>query len=169
MEERQTKWTPMKALGSASKYVDSLMVPTLEVNLDEREHLEFSDLMNATNKELEEFLVVYGGYKAYLESQMADAQAKKNALNAAFDEGYATAVSRVADEREETGNKKFTREEIRGVVMDKYESLRELRREIIEQEATYVKMSGVLSAYTSAYHTVSRIVALRISPGVAYG
>ena len=51
-----------------------------------QQYLEFADLMNATNKELEEFLVVYGGYKAYLESQIADAQAKKNALNAALDE-----------------------------------------------------------------------------------
>ena len=42
----------MKALGSASRYVDSLMVPTLGVNLEDREHLEFSDLMNSTNKEL---------------------------------------------------------------------------------------------------------------------
>jgi len=162
MQKRDSNWTPMKALGSASKYVDSLMVPTLEVNLDEREHLEFSDLMNATNKELEEFLVVYGGYKAYLESQMADAQAKKNALNAAFDEGYATAVSRVADEREETGKKKFTREEIRGVVMDKYESLRELRREIIEQEAIETRVAGLLNTYTTAYNTVSRVVTIRM-------
>ena len=91
MQRRETNWTPIKALGTASRHVESLMIPELNVNLDEREHLEFSDLMNSSNKELSEFLVVYGGYKAYLESQVADAQAKKNALNAAFDEGFATA------------------------------------------------------------------------------
>ena len=58
MQRRDSSWSPIKALGSASKYVDSLLVPTLDVNLDDREHLEFSDLMNATNKELEELLVV---------------------------------------------------------------------------------------------------------------
>ena len=164
MQERTTNWPPMKALGTASKYIDSLMVPALDVNLDDREHLEFSDLMNATNKDLSEFLVVYGGYKAFLESQIADAQAKKNALNAAFDEGYATAVFRIADERETAGQKKLTRDEIRGAVMDKYEQLRELKREIIEQEAIDTRIGGLLNTYTTAYNTVSRVVTLRMEP-----
>ena len=162
MQKRDSNWSPMKALGSASRYVDSLMVPTLGVNLEDREHLEFSDLMNSTNKELEEFLVVYGGYKAYLESQISDAQAKKNALIAAFEEGYATAVSRVADEREEAGKKKLTREEVRGAVMDKYDSLKELKREIIEQEAVETRITGLLNTYTTAYNTVSRVVTIRM-------
>ena len=79
MQKRPTDWSPIKALGTASQYVDSLMVPGLSVNLEDREHLEFSDLMNASNRDLSEFLVAYGGYKAFLESQIADAQAKKNA------------------------------------------------------------------------------------------
>ena len=162
MQRRDSSWSPMKALGSASRYVDSLMVPTLGVNLEDREHLEFSDLMNSTNKELEEFLVVYGGYKAYLESQISDAQAKKNALIAAFEEGYATADSRVADEREEAGKKKLTREEVRGAVMDKYDSLKELKREIIEQEAVETRITGLLNTYTTAYNTVSRVVTIRM-------
>ena len=162
MQRRDSSWSPMKALGSASRYVDSLMVPTLGVNLEDREHLEFSDLMNSTNKEIEEILVVYGGYKAYLESQISDAQAKKNALIAAFEEGYATAVSRVADEREEAGKKKLTREEVRGAVMDKYDSLKELKREIIEQEAVETRITGLLNTYTTAYNTVSRVVTIRM-------
>ena len=164
MQERSTNWTPIKALGTASKYIDSLMVPTLDVSLEDREHLEFSDLMNATNKDLSEFLVVYGGYKAFLESQIADAQAKKNALNAAFDEGYATAVFRIADERETAGQKKLTRDEIRGAVMDRYEQLRELKREIIEQEVIDTRIGGLLNTYTTAYNTVSRVVTLRMEP-----
>lgn len=162
MQRRETNWTPMKALGTASKYVESLMVPELRVSLEEREHLEFSDLMNATNIELSEFLVVYGGYKAFLESQVADAQAKKNALNAAFDEGFATAVYRIAHEREEEGKKKLTRDEIRGAVMDTYESLKELKRDIIEQEAVETRIIGVMNTYTTAYNTVSRVVTLRL-------
>ena len=75
----------------------------------------------------------------------------------------------MAEDRESEGRKKLTRDEVRGAALTNYPQLRELSREIIEQEATYVKMSGILSAYTSAYHTVSRIVALRISPGVTYG
>lgn len=162
MQKRPTDWSPIKALGTASQYVDSLMVPGLSVNLEDREHLEFSDLMNASNRDLSEFLVAYGGYKAFLESQIADAQAKKNALTAAFDEGYATAVFRIADERETAGQKKLTRDEIRGAVMDKYEQLKELKREIIEQEAIETRINGLLNTYTTAYNTVSRVVTLRM-------
>ena len=43
MQKRDSNWSPMKALGSASKYVDSLMVPTVGVNLEDGEHLAFSD------------------------------------------------------------------------------------------------------------------------------
>ena len=162
MQKRPTDWSPIKALGTASQYVDSLMVLGLSVNLEDREHLEFSDLMNASNRDLSEFLVAYGGYKAFLESQIADAQAKKNALTAAFDEGFATAVFRIADERETAGQKKLTRDEIRGAVMDKYEQLKELKREIIEQEAIETRINGLLNTYTTAYNTVSRVVTLRM-------
>ena len=162
MQKRPTDWSPIKALGTASQYVDSLMVPGLSVNLEDREHLEFSDLMNASNRDLSEFLVAYGGYKAFLESQIADAQAKKNALTAAFDEGFATAVFRIADERETAAQKKLTRDEIRGAVMDKYEQLKELKREIIEQEAIETRINGLLNTYTTAYNTVSRVVTLRM-------
>ena len=162
MQKRPTDWSPIKALGTASQYVDSLMVPGVSVNLEDREHLEFSDLMNASNRDLSEFLVAYGGYKAFLESQIADAQAKKNALTAAFDEGFATAVFRIADERETAGQKKLTRDEIRGAVMDKYEQLKELKREIIEQEAIETRINGLLNTYTTAYNTVSRVVTLRM-------
>ena len=163
------KWTPMKALGKVNKSIEELMVPAFQADLSEHPTLEFSNLMNADPRKLEEFLVLYGGYKAYLESSVADIEAAKNALKAAFDEGYATAGYKMAEDREAEGKKKLTRDEVRGAALANYPQLRELSREIIEQEATYVKMSGVLSAYTSAYHTVSRIVALRISPGVSYG
>ena len=162
MQKRPTDWSPIKALGTASQYVDSLMVPGLSVNLEDREHLEFSDLMNASNRDLSEFLVAYGGYKAFLESQIADAQAKKNALTAAFDEGYATALSRIAEEREVEGKKKLTRDEIRGVALDNYSQLKELRQEIIEQEALEIQVDGLLNTYTTAYNTVSRVVTLRM-------
>ena len=62
------KWTPMKALGKANRAIDELMVPPFKTDLSEQPNLEFSNLMNADAKTLEEFLTLYGGYKAYLES-----------------------------------------------------------------------------------------------------
>ena len=120
---RETKWSPIKALGRAQREIEDMGVPKLNVDLEEREHLDFSDLMNSSNRELEEFLIVYGGYKAYLETRVADVKAKRSALSAAFDEGYATALSRIAEERELEGKKKLTRDEIRGVALDNYSQL----------------------------------------------
>jgi hypothetical protein len=73
------------------------------------------------------------------------------------------------EDREFEGKKKLTRDEVRGAALSQYNQLRELSREIIEQEAEYTKINGLLSAYTSAYHTVSRIVALRTSPTLSHG
>jgi len=163
------KWSPMKALGRADRVLEDLMVPAFRTDLSENPHLEFANLMNADSRALEEFLVLYGGYKAYLEARVADVEACKNALKAAFDEGYATAGYKMMEDREFEGKKKLTRDEVRGAALSQYNQLRELSREIIEQEAEHTKMNGLLSAYTSAYHTVSRIVALRTSPVLSHG
>jgi len=85
------KWSPMKALGRADRILEDLIVPAFRTDLSEQHNLEFANLMNADSRTLEEFLVLYGGYKAYLEARVADVEASKNALKAAFDEGYATA------------------------------------------------------------------------------
>ena len=161
MEERKTKWTPIKALGRAQKYVDDLMIPSIGKETTKEYSLEYSNLMNEDNRKLEEFLTAYGGYKAYLENQLSDISATKNALEAAFDEGYATAIYKLAEERDEEGKKKLTREEVRGAAMSKYEQLRALKREIIEQEAVCTRVSGLLNAYKATYDAVSRIVTLR--------
>ena len=154
-------WTPMKALGRANRAIEELMVPTFKADLSEDPHLEFSNLMNADSRALEQFLILYGGYKAYLESSVADVEAARDALKAAFDNGYQTAGHKIAEDREEEGRKKLTRDEVKGAILKAYPSLRELNRVLIEQEAVYTKMAGLLSAYTSAYNTVSRIVTLR--------
>ena len=162
LETRDTRWSPIKALGKVKNQVADMGVPDLKIDLEEREHLDFSDLMNSSNRELEEFLIVYGGYKAYLETRISDVKAKKSALSAAFDEGYATALSRIVDEREVEGKKKLTREEIRGEALDNYPQLKELRQEIIEQESLEIQVEGLLNTYTTAYNTVSRVVTLRM-------
>jgi len=106
------------------------------------------------------FLVLYGGYRAYLESQVADCDAKRSALEAAFAEGLATAMYKLNLERTST-NRKPTKDEVRGEALDKYSQLRELRREVIEQDSLYKKLSGLLNTYKAAYDAVSRVVTLR--------
>ena len=161
MQSKETKWTPMKALGRATRIVNELGIPTIKMTIEESEELEFSDLMNADNTKLEHFLMFYGGYKAYLESQVADCDAKRSALEAAFDEGLATAMFKLNRERESIGKKKATKDEVRCEALDTYDQLRELRREVIEQETIYKKLGGLLNTYKAAYDSVSRVVALR--------
>ena len=161
MQERETKWTPMKALGRAQKELDALGLPIFKADLSERDDLNFSKLMGYDNKDLENFLTMYGGYKAYLETKVSDIEATVGALEAAFNEGYNTALFKVAQEYDQQAKKKPTREELRGEILTRFESFRELRRDLIEQQALLKKMSGLLNTYTTAYNTVSRVVALR--------
>ena len=158
----QTSWSPTTAISKAHKEIADLGIPVFVTPTEAPawEHLEFADLMNADNRQLEAFLVMYGGYKAYLESQVADCEAKCGALTAAFDEGFVTALHRLNEERP-SGVRKPTKDEIRGEIMDRYDQLRELRREVIEQEALRKNMIGLLNTYKAAYDAVSRVVALR--------
>ena len=161
MEKRDTRWSPFKAISDADQFVEELAVPPLGKEVTKEYGLEFTNLMNVDNKQLEEFLTMFGGYRAYLEHQLADVTAKKSAMEAAFEEGYATAIYRLAEERELEGKKKLTREEVRGAALTRYDNLRELRREVIEQEAVHTKVAGLLNAYKAAYDAVSRVVTLR--------
>ena len=95
-----------RVLSKADNYVADLLVPRFKVDLDVEPSLEFANLMDADRKALEEFLSVYGGYKAYLEAQVADEEAKKTTLESYFDEGFAKAGYRVNYDREEAGKKK---------------------------------------------------------------
>ncbi len=165
MEKREGKWSPFKAISQADKFIEDLMVPSIGKELASDQNLDFPNLMNADNKKLEQFLTMYGGIKMYLETQLADIEATKNALDAAFNESYSTAIYRIVEEREEEGKKKFTRDELRGAVLDKYESLKELRRDIIEQEVIHRKVSGLKEAYAQGFQTVSRVVSLRTFGG----
>ena len=49
MQERDTKWTPMKALGKSQKEVADWGIPPFEPDLSEKTDLEFSNLMNYDN------------------------------------------------------------------------------------------------------------------------
>ena len=147
--------------GQGAKRNRGFGLTQLQCGFNRRGDLEFSKLTNYDNKELEDFLTMYGGYKGYLETKVSDIEATVGALDAAFNEGYNTALFKVAHEYDEQGKKKPTREELRGEIISKFDSLRELKQDLIGQTALLKKMSGLLNTYTTAYNTVSRVVALR--------
>jgi hypothetical protein len=163
--ETNDKWTPIKALGRARNSISELMIPELAIDKSERPDLIFSDVYNVGNPKLEEYLVMYSGYKAYLETEISRRESERNALEAAFEEGYSKAMYTLYQEREIEGKKKPVKDEIRGEIFSKYPGLENRRKEIIEKEIAVRELSGLLNTYTTAYNTISRIVALRTYGG----
>lgn len=161
MQERETKWTPMKALGRVNRKVESLGIPIFDPKLPDTEELVFSELANATDKELEKYLTIYGGYNAFLQTKIADIESIVGALDASFSEGYSKAAYTVCKEHEEKGNKRPTNDLIRGQVLASFDALAQLKKDIIEQTAELKRLRGLLETYKEAYGTVSRIVTLR--------
>jgi|TARA_R100000234_G_scaffold75208_1_gene46532 hypothetical protein len=159
------KWTPIKALGRARKSIGELAINELVIDKSDKPELMFSQVYNANNEKLEEFLVMYSGYKAYLETEIAKRESERNALEAAFEEGYSKAMYTLYQERENEGKKKPVKDEIRGEIFSKYPGLENRRKEIIEKEIAVKELSGLLNTYTTAYNTISRIVALRTYGG----
>ncbi len=163
--EKREGWTPYRALTNVDNFIENLMVPSIGKEVAVDQNLDFPNLMNADNKKLEQFLTMYGGIKMYLETQVADVLAKKNALEAALNEGISIAKAKICDQREEEGKKKYTQDEIRGVVLNEYPALKELREDIIELEAIHARLNGMKDAYAQGFQTVSRIVSLRTFGG----
>ena len=59
------------------------------------------------------------------------------------------------------GRKKATKDELKGEIMEKYDALVQLRRDIIEQSAELKRLKGLLETYKEAYGTVSRVITIR--------
>ena len=154
-------WTITKSLEKAKQAVDALNIPSFSMDLPEKDHLEFSNLMNVENSQLETFLTMYGGYKAYLETELADQDALMWALEASFVEDYSIAHYKVAKVYEELSIRKPTKEELRGEVLTKFPAILAAKQEIIDAQVKLKKISGLLNSNTTAYNTVSRVVALR--------
>ena len=81
LETRETKWSPLKALAAVDVSIEELGIPKFNFALESAPILEFSNLMNYDNRQLEEFLTMFGGYKAYLETKVADIDAQQNGLS----------------------------------------------------------------------------------------
>lgn len=157
----ESRWTPFQAIDKADAYIKNLPMQAIKIDVETNTNVRFQDMMNTSNRELESYLSLFGGYRAYLEAELSELAAKKTALEAAFDEGFASASFSINDAREKQGHKKLTKEEVRGAVFNEYEGLKVLRRDVIEFEATYTRVLGLLNTYKAAYDTVSRVITLR--------
>ena len=148
-----------KSISNVDNFISSLNLPRINIDLKEREDLDFSRLTHYDNKEVEDFLAIYGGYKAYLEIKTTQIESKVSILKASFEDLYSIQAHKVVSMHK--SGRKPTKEEIRGQIMSENDELSDLSNEIIELEAILKREMGLLKAYDTFYSTVSMIVTLR--------
>ena len=160
MEDYSQKWVPMKAVENAQKAIDVLGFPVLK-ELEAPEDLSWTEVANSDNKKLEEYLVLYGGSTAYMETVVSEVEAIIGALEAAYNEGYSRAAYKLITEYSEAGKKKPTKDEVQNEIVSRVHELREQKHEIVGYQVDLKRKASLLRAYSKLYDTVSRMVGLR--------
>ncbi len=150
-----------KIMKNVDNFVNELKVPVLNIDLSERQDLDLANLSKATNEQLEEYLDVFGGYKSFLEGQLGIYESKRGILDEAFDEGLFKMYYVLTEKYRIEGNKIPTKETLRGEAISENFSLKEIREKLMEMEAICKRLQGLKDSYSSAFNTISRIVALR--------
>ena len=154
----EKRWSHKRALELADTVMKQTGIPKVNMNSDADADLNFIDVIHVSNKKLEEFLVIYGGFKGQLEQRVADIETKRAAIEAQFSENYNIAFADLLASYE---GRKPTKDECRGIIMKSNEGLAQLQRDLIDITAVKNKLDAQLRLYTQCWATVSRIVALR--------
>ncbi|MBI2020125.1 hypothetical protein HYS94_01775 [Candidatus Daviesbacteria bacterium] len=153
-------WTVEKAMNTADLYVKDLNVPSIDIKIKEKPPVDLSQLHNSTNDQLAEYLAFFGGYRAYLETQLSYVEAKKGILESSFEEGLSKMFYTLGDKYKDS--KKPLKEAMHGESMQMNPSLKKIKQTLIETEAIYNRIRGLRDSYKVAWDTVSRVIALRL-------
>ena len=133
------------------KHID---IPTIDELEDE---YDIFGLSKATNDQLKEYLEMYGGYKSYLESRMAQVESMLGMYRSQLDVAMNHKVSELSKEYKT----RPTKELIQGRAMSESQEIQDFNRDVTLLNAIFVRVRGMKESYTTAYNTVSRVVALR--------
>ena len=134
-----------------NRYVDIPRIDELE------NEMPMQQLHRATNQDLREYLEVYGSYKATLETKIAIIESNLSIIKNLFDTKLDIKIGELSKNRE----KRPTRDFIRGQAMHEDEYLQNLSEELGMLNAIFIRVRGMRESYTTAYNTVSRMIALR--------
>ncbi len=166
MIESQQNETHLGAvLRRVDSYFEQLELPQLEADLEAPKLTAISDLEDCTNKDLENYLLLFGGFRSYLDTKLASVESRKTILEASFEEGLNRMLYILEEKYGDEGRRRPNKESLRGEAIASNSSLKRTRQELIEEEGMYVRLSGIRNAYKSMYDAVSRVVALRVSSG----
>lgn len=155
------KFLPEDILQKVDIYIQEMNVPEIVMHNDRKPDIQFGDLNICTDKQLVEYLSIYGGYKAYLEAQLAYVESKRGVLTSGFEEGLAKMMWSLERGYEKEGKKKPNKESLHGEAVATNPTLRKIRQDLIETEALWTRVLGMRNSYRAAYEAVSRVVALR--------
>ena len=154
----EKKWSYKRALELAEDMLKETGIPNVKIDTDADLELNFMDVILVSNKKLEQYLTIYGGFKGQLEQRVADMETRRVAIEAQFTENYNIAF---ADLLASYQGRKPTKDECRGIIMKSNEGLAQLQRDLIDVTTIKNKLDSQLRLYTQCWATVSRIVALR--------
>ena len=137
------------------KYIDQYVdIPTVD-ELDEE--MPMTDLHRATNDHLREYLEVYGSYKASLETKLAIIESNLGILRNLYD----SKLERKMDILSRGSEKRVTKDFARGRAINEEIELQNLSEETILLNAIFIRVRGIKESYSTAYNTVSRMIALK--------
>ena len=137
--------------------IENINVPEINVGIDKDDILSLEELSKTPNADLEHYLEVYGGYKSYLETQLAIVESKKGIIKSNFEELLAKELYQLSTQY----TKRPTKEFLRGEALTKNKDLNDLRNELTKIESLYYRVAGLKDSYATAFFTVSRIITLR--------
>lgn len=152
---------------TSERFIKDLNIPDIDTSsLIEKKKLSLSNLAASTNKQLEEYISVFGGYLVYVKLQLADLAARKGAIRSIYDEALSRKMSKLEQAYE--AKRKPTKEALHGEAMESSDDLKQLQRQMIELETAAIRLEGIKDAYDTGYFAISRVVALR-TKGVISG
>ena len=165
LESQQNETHLGAVLRRVDSYFEQLELPQLEADLEAPKIIAISDLEDCTNKDLENYLLLFGGFRSYLDTKLASVESRKTILEASFEEGLNRMLYILEEKYGDEGRRRPNKESLRGEAIASNSSLKRTRQELIEEEGMYVRLSGIRNAYKSMSDAVSRVVALRVSSG----
>ena len=139
------------------EYIGGLSVPNFRINGDAEDFVfpEINDMIS--DEELSIYISKTGGYQAYLDTQLAVIEAKKQVIEATYEAAIGEAMYRVSEDYV----KKPTKELLRAEALAKDERLERTRAYIVELEGIARRISGLRDGFKTAFLAASRIVTIR--------
>ncbi len=161
--------SPIRTLGSISKYVSNLPIHKLDFTGvfdevkegEERPKLQVTKLVDLNDEELQNTLYHYGAGKAFLEAELSDIESKKALIEDMYNEVFSITTYKIVDRRAEEGLIKLNKEGLEGAAFSESEELRKYKEQMREAIGRYILIEGELKSYTSMYNAISRVISAR--------